>query len=60
MLSGLLAAESNNPSPLLPSASQEKKTEKDFAAMDGQMVAWMDDWINIFLLHGSRIILKGE
>lgn len=47
MLSGLLAAESNNPSPLLPSASQEKKTEKDFAAMDGQMVAWMDDWINI-------------
>lgn len=40
MLSGLLAAESNNPSPL-------KKTEKDFAAMDGQMVAWMDDWINI-------------
>lgn len=47
MLSGLLAAESNNPSPLLPSASQKKKTEKDFAAMDGQMVAWMDDWINI-------------
>lgn len=47
MLSGLLAAESNNPSPLLPSASQEKKTEKDFAAMDGQMVAWMDDWVNI-------------
>lgn len=47
MLSGLLAAESNNPSPLLPSAAQEKKTEKDFAAMDGQMVAWMDDWINI-------------
>lgn len=33
--------------------------------MDGQMVAWMDEWINIsvddiFLLHGSRIILKGE
>lgn len=47
MLSGLLAAESNNPSPLLPSASQKKKTEKDFAAMDGQMVAWMDDWINV-------------
>lgn len=47
MLSGLLAAESNNPSPLLLSASQKKKTEKDFAAMDGKMVAWMDDWINI-------------